>query len=70
MPVREKFSFISVVDAVCPKRQCPITLSGEIPLSFDHAHLTAEGSVFVMGKVAPMLDTHEIRGQTFRPAPE
>jgi peptidoglycan/LPS O-acetylase OafA/YrhL len=56
LPAREKFSFISVVDTVCPKRQCPITLSGDIPLAFDHAHLTAEGSVFVMGKVAPQLE--------------
>jgi peptidoglycan/LPS O-acetylase OafA/YrhL len=50
-----KFSFVSVVDAVCPARQCPITLDGGIPLSFDHAHLTAEGSSYVMERVAPML---------------
>jgi peptidoglycan/LPS O-acetylase OafA/YrhL len=51
-----KFSFVSVVDAVCPARQCPITLDGGIPLSFDHAHLTAEGSSYVIERVAPMLE--------------
>lgn len=47
-------SFISIVDAVCPKRQCPLTLDG-VPLSFDHAHLTAEGSAYVMDRVVPLL---------------
>ena len=55
LPVHEKFSYISVLDAVCPARQCPLTIGGGIPLAWDHAHLTAEGSVVVMGKVAPML---------------
>jgi peptidoglycan/LPS O-acetylase OafA/YrhL len=49
------FSFVSVVDAACPARQCPLTLDGGIPFSFDHAHLTAEGSVYVMNRVAPSL---------------
>jgi peptidoglycan/LPS O-acetylase OafA/YrhL len=55
LPASEKFSYISVVDAVCPARQCPITIDGGIPLAWDHAHLTAEGSVYVMNKLAPML---------------
>jgi SGNH domain (fused to AT3 domains) len=50
-----KFSFISVVDAVCPARQCPITLAEGVPLSFDHAHLTAEGSVYVSERIMPLL---------------
>ena len=45
LPAQAKFSYISVVDAVCPARQCPLTVDGGIPLSWDHAHLTAEGSV-------------------------
>jgi peptidoglycan/LPS O-acetylase OafA/YrhL len=49
-----KSSFISVVDVVCPVRRCPITTDDGIPLSFDHAHLTAEGSVYVMEKVMPL----------------
>ncbi len=55
LPDTAKFTYISVLDAVCPARQCPITLSGDIPLAWDHAHLTAEGSAYVMDKVAPLL---------------
>ena len=55
LPNGEKFSYVSVLDAVCPARQCPLTIDGGIPLAWDHAHLTAEGSVYVMGKIAPML---------------
>jgi peptidoglycan/LPS O-acetylase OafA/YrhL len=55
LPAHATFSYLSVVDAVCPARQCPLTLDGGIPLSWDHAHLTAEGSAYVMDRVAPML---------------
>jgi peptidoglycan/LPS O-acetylase OafA/YrhL len=55
LPAHEKFSYVSVVDAVCPARQCPLTIDGGIPLAWDHAHLTAEGSVYVMDRVVPML---------------
>jgi peptidoglycan/LPS O-acetylase OafA/YrhL len=58
LPPRAKFSYISVVDVVCPARQCPITLPGDVPLAWDHAHLTAEGSVFVMEKIAPLLGSN------------
>ena len=55
LPAHEKFAYVSVLDAVCPARQCPLTTDGGIPLAWDHAHLTAEGSVYVMGKLAPLL---------------
>jgi hypothetical protein len=55
LPAHEKFAYVSVTDAVCPARQCPLVLDGGIPLAWDHAHLTAEGSSYVMGKVAPLL---------------
>src|SRR3984957_5564311 len=55
LPAHEKFSYLSVLDAVCPARQCPITIDGGVPLAWDHAHLTAEGSVYVTGKIAPLL---------------
>ena len=51
----ERFSYISVVDAVCPSRQCPLMIDGGIPLAWDHAHLTAEGSTYVMDRLTPML---------------
>ncbi|HEX9587818.1 MAG TPA: acyltransferase family protein [Bradyrhizobium sp.] len=55
LPAHEKFSYISVVDAICPARRCPLTIDGGIPLAWDHAHLTAEGSVYVMESMMPML---------------
>jgi len=55
LPAHAKFAYVSVVDAVCPARQCPLTVDGGVPLSWDHAHLTAEGSAYVMDKVTPML---------------
>jgi hypothetical protein len=55
LPANEKLSYISVVDTMCPARQCPLTIDGGIPLSWDHAHLTAEGSVYVIDRLAPML---------------
>jgi peptidoglycan/LPS O-acetylase OafA/YrhL len=55
LPAQAKFSYISVVDVVCPARQCPLTVESGIPLSWDHAHLTAEGSSYVMDRVVPML---------------
>jgi peptidoglycan/LPS O-acetylase OafA/YrhL len=55
LPGNEKFSYISVLDAICPSRQCPLTIDGGIPLSWDHAHLTAEGSVYVIGRLVPLL---------------
>jgi peptidoglycan/LPS O-acetylase OafA/YrhL len=55
LPAHDKFSYISVLDAVCPARQCPLTIEGGIPLAWDHAHLTAEGAVYVMHRLAPML---------------
>ncbi len=56
LPAHANFSYISVLDVVCPTRQCPITLDGGVPLSWDHAHLTAEGSSYVMDKVVLMLN--------------
>ena len=55
LPAHEGFSYVSVVDAVCPARQCPLTIDGGVPLAWDHAHLTAEGSVYVMERLVPML---------------
>src|ERR1700680_1448835 len=33
LPGHAKFAYISVVDAACPSRQCPLTVDGCIPLS-------------------------------------
>jgi hypothetical protein len=55
LPASEAFAYVSVEDAVCPERQCPVTVGDGVPLSWDHAHLTAEGSDYVMARLAPKL---------------
>jgi len=55
LPDSEQFTYLSVLDAACPARQCPITLDGDVPIAWDHAHLTTEGSDYVMGKLVPKL---------------
>lgn len=55
LPDTPSFHYISVANAVCPARQCPLILDGNVPLAFDHAHLTAEGSVYVAAKLGPLL---------------
>jgi peptidoglycan/LPS O-acetylase OafA/YrhL len=68
LPERSKFfSFLSVVDAVCPARQCPLTLEDGVPFAWDHAHLTAEGSDYVAGKILPLLTTPERRSSRQHP---
>jgi peptidoglycan/LPS O-acetylase OafA/YrhL len=55
LPAGEGFAYVSVLDAVCPAQQCPLTVAGGIPLAWDHAHLTGEGSAYVMGRLVPLL---------------
>ena len=55
LPAHDGFSYVSVLDAVCRDRQCPVTIGGSIPLSWDHAHLTAEGSVYVTARLLSKL---------------
>jgi peptidoglycan/LPS O-acetylase OafA/YrhL len=56
LPSRDRFSYVSVVNAICPARQCPLTIGEDIPLAWDHAHLTAEGSEYVVGRIAATLN--------------
>jgi lysophospholipase L1-like esterase len=55
LPSREKFTYVSVASAICPARQCPLTIGEDIPLAWDHAHLTAEGSEYVVNRLAAAL---------------
>ena len=55
LPASDKFSYVSVLDAMCPARQCPVTLDGGVPLAWDHAHLTAEGSLYATERLMPRL---------------
>jgi peptidoglycan/LPS O-acetylase OafA/YrhL/lysophospholipase L1-like esterase len=55
LPAHEGFAYISVVDAVCPERQCPLTIEAGVPLAWDGMHLTAEGSVYVANRLMTMI---------------
>jgi peptidoglycan/LPS O-acetylase OafA/YrhL len=55
LPAHGSFSYISVVDTICPARQCPLAIDGGVPLAWDHAHLTAEGSAYVMRRLTRLL---------------
>ena len=35
LPAQEGFSYVSVIDAVCPAKQCPLTAAAGIPLAWD-----------------------------------
>jgi peptidoglycan/LPS O-acetylase OafA/YrhL len=55
LPSREKFTYVSVVSAICPARQCPLTVGESVPFAWDYAHLTAEGSEYVVNRLAAAL---------------
>ena len=63
LPASDRFAYVSVLVAMCPARQCPVTLDGGVPLAWDHAHLTAEGSVLVMQKLLPKLGLKQASGE-------
>lgn len=48
---RDDITYISVIDTVCNEGQCPITVGG-VPVHFDSAHLTREGSILFGQKLA------------------
>jgi hypothetical protein len=55
LPSSKKFTYVSVLDAVCPGQVCPVTIGDGVPLAWDFAHLTIEGSDYVVEKLAPQL---------------
>ena len=66
LPATDKFTYVSILEAVCPVQQCPLTVD-DVPLAWDFAHLTVEGSVYVTSKIAGslwlkgMADSHSSR---------
>jgi SGNH domain (fused to AT3 domains) len=48
--------FVSVLDAICNNRDCPLTIDAETPIIWDTIHLTPEGSTYVLQKLKPALD--------------
>jgi peptidoglycan/LPS O-acetylase OafA/YrhL len=66
LPSSEKFTYVSVLDAVCPEKVCPVTIGDGVPLAWDFAHLTIEGSDYVVGKLAPQLRLPELAASGVR----
>jgi hypothetical protein len=69
LPSGDGFAYVSVLDAVCPKQTCPLMVRG-VPLSWDHAHLTSEGSAYVMTRLIPMLPvlkSQQVKAASSRP---
>ena len=47
----ESVTYVSVLDAVCSKQVCPLLVENDAPLTWDHGHLTDEGSNHAVGKM-------------------
>ncbi|MEE1654764.1 SGNH hydrolase domain-containing protein [Microvirga sp. CF3062] len=47
--------FVSIFEAVCPSRQCPMIMNGNTPVHFDSVHLTAAGSAFFAEALLPVI---------------
>jgi peptidoglycan/LPS O-acetylase OafA/YrhL len=52
----EALSYVSVLNAICPKGGCPLMIGHDIPLTWDHGHLTRAGSEYA---------AHELAGAIF-----
>lgn len=46
-PSRDGVAYVSVLEATCPDRQCPVLAPNGTPLASDSLHLTTEGSALV-----------------------
>jgi hypothetical protein len=51
---RQDVKYVSVMETVCHGHQCPM-LAGDVPVHFDIAHLTEEGSVLFGTKLSPKI---------------
>jgi peptidoglycan/LPS O-acetylase OafA/YrhL len=48
-------TYLSVYDAVCHDGRCDEVVDGGVPMQFDTGHLTAQGSIEVAKRLAPLL---------------
>ncbi|MES2741030.1 MAG: acyltransferase family protein [Pseudomonadota bacterium] len=47
LAARHGAEYVSLIDALCPQRQCRSMATATVPLQFDYGHLTSEGSAIV-----------------------
>ena len=53
----DNVQFVSVLDALCNKGDCPLKVDAETPMLWDTLHLTPEGSTYVIDRLRPELDS-------------
>lgn len=46
-------TFVSPLDALCPDGHCQLMATPDVPMIWDYAHLTVEGSELVIDRLAP-----------------
>lgn len=57
-------SYVSPLAALCPQRHCRVYATGKVPLQFDTAHATVEGSRLLVSLVLPEIaQALHLRGQ-------
>lgn len=57
-------TYLSALDSICPLGNCPLTVEGGIPLTWDHGHLTATASRYVARSLAPTIFGKQISQST------
>jgi hypothetical protein len=66
LPDTRDFTYISVLDAVCPNQVCPALVDSSVPLTWDYGHLTTEGSIEVVKKLPLHLERYSEGGPQVR----
>jgi peptidoglycan/LPS O-acetylase OafA/YrhL len=47
--------YVSILNAICVERVCPVFVNNSVPIGWDTIHLTAEGSLFVVDRILPLI---------------
>ena len=56
----EGVTYISALDTICPQENCPLVVGNDVPLIWDHAHMTVEGSKYAGHVLAPLIFSHKV----------
>lgn len=56
----EGVTYISALDTICPRENCPLVVGNDVPLILDHAHMTVEGSKYAGHVLAPLIFSHKV----------
>jgi hypothetical protein len=51
----DRVRYVSILNAACVDRVCPVFATKSVPMEWDALHLTAEGSQFVISRILPQL---------------